>query len=989
MNGGVSLAVWMGGVTTEIDRLRRGVGAYGEILDLTCSTPRIDVITGASAGGINGAVLAAAIGRDGQALEGIRELWVRKGGLGALLRSPFEADPPSLMRGDEYFYKQLRTGFDRVSRPRPSDPATNPMRLTLLTATLQATDNALVDDFGTPIPDVTHIAELAFRRDRNSEGQLTDDWLLPDLADRLALAARCSASFPGAFEASYCPVGEEIRGTPRRPDMALHASFSSSRFTVDGGTVMNKPFAPALRSIYEQPATPDDDQIRRVLLYVVPDPGDGASARREHITEDQPTLANTVLSSLVTMPRAESVARELRDMRAHNTRVSQLARTRRWLLLQDPLPLSTQLFPAYLFARTDESVERILEALDRRALADGMTVRRHTRSTLREALRTARTALLPSPLDPVAPTLQGTWRWGIAPLERAAMTVLALLREAFAVAGFEDPELRQDLRRHRAAVHEHMAELRSLRYFDDTFWEDQLAEVESSSHPTGWAAEAFARWERAASLQTGGDGLERLHDLGRALAATLQGARASLLRAAEAAGERWADPALDLRSRVTTLCPAGTSGDPEVTLTRLLALDVALVVFARGAPTYEQAIEVMLVSANTPNAFDGRSRVEDKLAGTQLGHFGGFYKPSWRANDWAWGRLDGAYRLVQMLLAPPRLAQLGLSAAEAFDSIRQIALATAPQRPDDDLRAALADPEVPGWDPVAVQAELAFLDDPAQPFPAALPACAMALARRVQAEIVRDEVPAIVEALGLDDQEGADPTPSGAILRASVAQGPPGVGRSIAAFRSSEIGVERIADDIGSNLFTGITSRAAAVAISVASGRRSGLGPARSIVGALRTLALSFYVVTQSAVKGGKAAFALTTTLGLVGAFMVTTDFAVEGDLANGVTSVGFALLLAMLVLAGVQSGSPLGIPALVALTGLAAAAPFLLIQDGTGEFEGIDDWRTVARPVLSLVALAVVPLLAGQVGSRWRRWRRSRAVHSVLTSTRARRGER
>jgi predicted acylesterase/phospholipase RssA len=58
MNGGVSLAVWMGGVTRELDRLRRDDGAYAAIAGLTRSLPRVDVIAGSSAGGINGAVLA-------------------------------------------------------------------------------------------------------------------------------------------------------------------------------------------------------------------------------------------------------------------------------------------------------------------------------------------------------------------------------------------------------------------------------------------------------------------------------------------------------------------------------------------------------------------------------------------------------------------------------------------------------------------------------------------------------------------------------------------------------------------------------------------------------------------------------------------------------------------------------------------------------------------------------------------------------------------
>src|SRR5262245_15051597 len=67
MNGGISLAVWMGGVTNEFDRarcdglLKDPPGLYAQLLDLFQSTLRIDVIAGTSAGGLNGALLGAAV----------------------------------------------------------------------------------------------------------------------------------------------------------------------------------------------------------------------------------------------------------------------------------------------------------------------------------------------------------------------------------------------------------------------------------------------------------------------------------------------------------------------------------------------------------------------------------------------------------------------------------------------------------------------------------------------------------------------------------------------------------------------------------------------------------------------------------------------------------------------------------------------------------------------------------------------------------------
>src|SRR5882672_6493992 len=108
LNGGVSLAVWIGGVTREIDAARRGsAGAgkpgdtselYGQILDALDDDLVVDVIAGASAGGINGVLLGAAI-YNGTAIDDLESTWLSLGDFRKLLRSPALPDPPSLMRG--------------------------------------------------------------------------------------------------------------------------------------------------------------------------------------------------------------------------------------------------------------------------------------------------------------------------------------------------------------------------------------------------------------------------------------------------------------------------------------------------------------------------------------------------------------------------------------------------------------------------------------------------------------------------------------------------------------------------------------------------------------------------------------------------------------------------------------------------------------------------------------------------------------------------
>ncbi len=116
LNGGVSLAVWMGGTTREVDdlvranragRRDRASGAYAAVLDLARTWAAVDVISGTSAGGINGAALALSQVNANAELAALRDLWAEQGDLDNLLRAPFRGQPNSLLRGDEYFLPAL------------------------------------------------------------------------------------------------------------------------------------------------------------------------------------------------------------------------------------------------------------------------------------------------------------------------------------------------------------------------------------------------------------------------------------------------------------------------------------------------------------------------------------------------------------------------------------------------------------------------------------------------------------------------------------------------------------------------------------------------------------------------------------------------------------------------------------------------------------------------------------------------------------------
>jgi hypothetical protein len=112
LTGGISLAVWMGGVCRELDVLThasddRAAGrtsshdpvqeGYRRLLDILDVTACVDVISGTSAGGINAALLGL-VNAQRKDLAPLRDVWLKAGSLATLLRDTTEAAPPSLLR---------------------------------------------------------------------------------------------------------------------------------------------------------------------------------------------------------------------------------------------------------------------------------------------------------------------------------------------------------------------------------------------------------------------------------------------------------------------------------------------------------------------------------------------------------------------------------------------------------------------------------------------------------------------------------------------------------------------------------------------------------------------------------------------------------------------------------------------------------------------------------------------------------------------------
>lgn len=400
MRGGVSLSVWIGGSCAEIDQLRtaRAVdpqGFWSRLLEKAhYERVAVDILAGASAGGLNGVIYAASQ-QYGFSMQGLRTVWVEVGDTANLLRRKGDGKPawPSLFLGDGYFYaetrKQLKSLADGVVPP--VEPA--PVLLTLSATLVEPIRRAVSSPQDESLSNLRFGSGFTFRHPRYpwQHSDFSPSAGLSDrVASRLALAARSTSSFPVAFEAanvrSVRPVsfGEGADDRSGGLDVDMGGVFldrgtpadSSDGFTVsDGGILDNIPLGRALQAIADAPA---DGPTDRYLIYI--QPGAVTAPREEPATaqategEKSRGLARrdalSVLRGLLTarVP-SEDIVGDLQQLDEYNTRIER-ARSMRRATFQGPhdqaglVAAARAYWPSYRLFRADEDQRLICALLD-------------------------------------------------------------------------------------------------------------------------------------------------------------------------------------------------------------------------------------------------------------------------------------------------------------------------------------------------------------------------------------------------------------------------------------------------------------------------------------------------------------------------------------------------------------------------------------------------------------------------------------------------
>ncbi len=395
--GGVSLAVYMNGISTELWQLLRASKArvdrttgnlddtailYAEFLeDLRCLADDdlrvvVDTISGTSAGGVNGAVLTKAIvnGADASILNDVwlddadisklraepatrPQWWLRvlfciveclvgpvrslkakvnripgvswawfRDHLYAMLANP---DGRSTILDGDYFTRMIAHTFADMGVGDTLLPKRASFDLYLTRTDLHGWPRHLPvsEDFHpNPLFERTHAHVMHFRR-RPNGADLQDDF-------GLTYATRSTASFPiafapvdyGATRRAYAnerpgDAIPDVSDFTRKhlPEHGLFGFPSDGAWMVDGGVLDNKPFSHVTRAIERKPA---EHEVYRVVIYVEPDPKPTPEPP-EDCTIPKPLQ---VAANLWKLLRHEPIHEDLRLLRHRNARVADIKR---------------------------------------------------------------------------------------------------------------------------------------------------------------------------------------------------------------------------------------------------------------------------------------------------------------------------------------------------------------------------------------------------------------------------------------------------------------------------------------------------------------------------------------------------------------------------------------------------------------------------------------------------------------------------------------
>jgi patatin-related protein len=735
--GGVSLAIYMHGVTKELYKLVRAARAFDNAYAESDFNPErwftgpsevqggpnydseqayfaalhaladqgdpltvvLDVIAGTSAGGINGVCLARGLA-GGRSLNGFRKLWLDEGdmsvllaghalfpwGRGKMLTKLAESvarlgwHPEAAVLNGDLMCNLLHSALKEMEPVEPSlVRADESLDLFVTTTNVHGYETVIPSGAGgCSHTDVSYRQLLRFHYDQEHPGPATARYAT-DFNDvpALAFAARATASFPGAFPpvslgsflTAIDAAAAEATTSENSARIAEHFVYGldygaseKDQWFMDGGVLDNGPFDHVIDAIAAKRA---DGLTAREIIYIEPDPGPPP----QHVPAgSEPTFAETVWSSRITIPQHTPLVAVLDELQAMNAAIAEVgaiveAQQDQVTGYLDTAALSgTEISGAVGYDGVTENAQKVRAAAQQLTGNLGYaTYCRLRAQAVAESFGTSLAAELRFPSESNRTNFMvavlGAWsrqqeKWKAADpdaleAQLGAVDVPFRLRRAeFVLQGINalfdgaDPAMRTNLVTMKSACWDLLTELRA--------GQEQVASAVHAQAAALFGPDALTQDgyltspDAFASQQA--DGLRQLYQacLDAVTHTGVQGSSRALWETLKDGTASWDQaPRTALLSRYVGFPVWDALIFPVISLAKLPQLTpITVQRFSPLDATCLRAVNADGTPKSDPTA---------KLDGVAIGHFGAFFEQSWRENDYLWGRLDGAELAFRLL----------------------------------------------------------------------------------------------------------------------------------------------------------------------------------------------------------------------------------------------------------------------------------------------------------------------------------------------------
>lgn len=707
--GGVSLAIYMHGVTKEIWKLARASRAYHEGAPAADGVQGVyrnllkhiesehdlklrilpDILTGASAGGINAVFLAQAL-HSGQSLEPLTDLWLDMADVDQLLDpdarpmwkfAKFWAQPIAwwllkrpgnavsesvapetrdevrrkvsrFIRGRWFEPPFSGLGFSNLLHDALASMADAPLEQPLLPPNhpidlfVTATDfrgyMELLRLHSPPVVEESeHRMPIGFSAKVPADGG-------HNLANRLELtfAARATASFPGAFPPLQLAeidllAADKGHEWPDRQSflertMPVHVRDGNSETVslIDGSVLINAPFEGAIAALQGRPA---QREVDRRFIYIDPRPDRFGSPDD---TPDRPVgFFSAIFGSLSTIPREQPIRDNL-EVLAEQSREAERMRQIVTALRPEVERAVERLFGRTLFL--DKPTPKRLKAWRNKAQQAAAERSGFAFHSYAQAKFTGIIEHLGQLALDAAPGLVTV---DTRPIVRRLRDALAAqgLRSLVSPGGGASAEAIAFFRAHDLGFR-----VRRLRLLARRLARDWEADPEISDDALEHAREAIFE---ILALYFAQDGTQQLgEDFAKKAEKVMEDPEALL----DCLSDSRLLPEID--DRAEQLLAAALEKMPRNLRRRMLLTylgfpfyDVATLPLLRN----EGLTEFDPVKVDRISPDDARSIREGgtkaTLRGTEFYNFGAFFSRAYRENDYLWGRLHGAERMVDLI----------------------------------------------------------------------------------------------------------------------------------------------------------------------------------------------------------------------------------------------------------------------------------------------------------------------------------------------------